>query len=164
MKKIVYNNPETGGISIVIPNEDKKVAERALKRPLTDEEYEQHVIERSVPKGVKFRFVEDSDIPESREFRNAWVDKSKESCIDICCEKAQQIVLENLRRKREPLLLEQDKKMMIALREGTKLDKINEETQKLLDLTEPVKALPVKKKLNDKAILEQLREANKLLD
>jgi len=55
-KRILYKNPE-GGIAVIIPTGELSVTETALK---------------DVPTGYKFKIVDVSEIPESRDFRNAW--------------------------------------------------------------------------------------------
>ena len=57
MKKIIY--PTDSGVAVITP---------APECPLTDEETALKV----VPTGVKFRIIEHTDLPNSREFRNAW--------------------------------------------------------------------------------------------
>ncbi len=162
MKKIVFKK-EDGGVAIVIPAPKEQIEKTAGK--LTKKQYEKLVRDTAnIPEGAEQRDVDDKDIPDSREFRDAWVDESNDSCIDICCKKAQKLVLEDLRRKREPLLLKQDAKFMAALRKGEDTTILNEETQALLDVTEPVKALEVEGKLNDEKILDKLRELRKSLD
>lgn len=57
-KRIIYENDQ-GGISIVIP------------APGTDLTL-QEVIDKSVPYGVAFKVVDQSEIPTDRTFRDAW--------------------------------------------------------------------------------------------
>lgn len=54
MKRIIFQN-ETGGVSIIIPTES---VELALK---------------DVPEGVPYEIVDETDIPDDRFFRGAWV-------------------------------------------------------------------------------------------
>jgi len=54
-KRIIY--PTELGISVVIPTGDLSVEETALK---------------DVPSGVKYKIIDVSDLPENRDFRNAW--------------------------------------------------------------------------------------------
>lgn len=58
--KIIYKN-ENGGVSILHPTEEvlsfMSIAEIAKK---------------DVPTGVKYKIVEDSEVPTDRTFRNAW--------------------------------------------------------------------------------------------
>ena len=55
MKKIIY--PNGVGIGIITPTGDLSVEETAKK---------------DVPTGVKYKIIDDTDLPSSREFRNAW--------------------------------------------------------------------------------------------
>jgi hypothetical protein len=59
--KIIYKN-ETGGVSIITPSPE------ALKRMTIDE-----IALKDVPTGSPFAIVEDSEIPEDRTFRDAWI-------------------------------------------------------------------------------------------
>jgi len=54
MKRIIYQTPE-GGVAVIIPAES---VELALK---------------DVPEGVPYEIVDETDIPEDRYFRGAWV-------------------------------------------------------------------------------------------
>jgi len=64
MKRIVYKN-KNGGVSIIIP---------APKSPLTLEQ----IAAKDVPTGVPYKILDLSEIPESREFRDAWDIDEKE--------------------------------------------------------------------------------------
>jgi hypothetical protein len=162
MKKLIYNHARTGVACVVVPA-PKEAIERVLG-PLSDAEYKAHVIERSIPDGVDYREIDDEHIPKSREFRNAWVDKSNKPNVDICCEKARELVLKRVRDKREKKLLEQDKKLMQAIRKQEDASSINKETEALLDITNPLKAMDVKGKLNDKELLDKMLEIEAQLD
>lgn len=156
MKKIIYTRTD-GGLSVVIPA-PKSSIERMLG-PLTDEEYELHVKTKSIPTdAINPRDVDDSDIPNNREFRNAWCDVTELSRIDIDCEKARDIKLVELRRKRITLLEEQDKLFMIAIEKEEDLTSIKAGKQRLRDITEPLKALDVYGKVNDETLLQQIRD------
>jgi len=56
MNRIIYKNPE-GGIAVIVPTGELSVTETAKK---------------DVPTGLPFAIVDVSEIPESREFRDAW--------------------------------------------------------------------------------------------
>ena len=58
--KIIYKN-ESGGVSILHPTEE------ALSFMAIDE-----IAKKDVPTGVKYKIVEDSEIPIDRTFREAW--------------------------------------------------------------------------------------------
>ena len=54
-KKIIF--PQETGIAVITPSGDKSLEETALK---------------DVPSGVKYKIIDASDLPEDRDFRNAW--------------------------------------------------------------------------------------------
>jgi ribosomal protein S12 len=63
--KIIYKN-ESGGVSVIYPTDE------ALSFMTIDE-----IAKKDVPTGVKYKIVEDSEVPTDRTFRNAWtVDES----------------------------------------------------------------------------------------
>ena len=55
-QRILYKNPE-GGIAVIVPTGELSVTETARK---------------DVPTGLPYKIVDVSEIPDSREFRNAW--------------------------------------------------------------------------------------------
>ena len=59
--RIIYKNT-TGGVSIITPTPE------ALKHMAIEE-----IALKDVPTGLPFAIVEDSEIPEDRTFRDAWV-------------------------------------------------------------------------------------------
>jgi hypothetical protein len=156
MKRIIYTRPD-GGVSIVIPAPKKRL-EKVLG-PLTDKQYQEHVRERSIPNdATKIRSVYAKDIPTSREFRNAWVDTTELEKIDICCEKARDIQLKKLRAERDEALKPLDIEYMVALEQGKDTAPIVAKKQKLRDATNPLKNLRVEGKVNDRAILQDIRK------
>lgn len=54
-QRIIY--PQETGIAVIIPTGDLSVEETALK---------------DVPSGVKYKIINASDLPQERDFRNAW--------------------------------------------------------------------------------------------
>ena len=54
-KRIIYK--QEGGIAVIVPTGELSVEETAKK---------------DVPTGLPYKIVDVSEIPESREFRNAW--------------------------------------------------------------------------------------------
>lgn len=81
MAKLVFTRPD-GGVSIVIPATGVAVEE---------------LMEKSIPEdATNVRQIEDSDIPASREFRDAWCDTEPGTQIDIDVEKAKQCQINNL--------------------------------------------------------------------
>lgn len=57
-KRIIYPNGK-GGVAIVIPSPDAEI-------PLED------IIKRVVPKGVEYQVISVHDLPEDKEYRDAW--------------------------------------------------------------------------------------------
>tara|TARA_Y100000004_G_scaffold112682_1_gene126495 strand:- start:245 stop:451 length:207 start_codon:yes stop_codon:yes gene_type:complete len=55
MKKIIF--PQETGIAVITPTGELSLEETALK---------------DVPSGVKFKIIDASDLPQERDFRNAW--------------------------------------------------------------------------------------------
>ena len=55
MKLIIY--PYETGIAVITPTGDLSLENTALK---------------AVPTGVKYKIIDASDLPENRDFRNAW--------------------------------------------------------------------------------------------
>lgn len=154
--KIIYTNKD-GSVSVIHPIPKKQIEVHLGQ--LTQTQYEKLVWERSVPAdAINPRKVEDSDIPTSREFREAWVDVTPEAKVDVCCEKAKEVALEVLRRRRDEALVENDSAFVLAQKLGTDLTPVLAERERLCALTDPLKALDVTGKVNDATTLAQLKE------
>lgn len=110
-------------------------------------------------------FRELLELPESREFRDAWVDVTKEPKVDIDMKKAKDIKLKELREKRQPRLDALDKEMLKALEndDSTKKAEIKAAKQALRDITEPLKNLVVDG-VNNNVLLEQIKTLGTLND
>lgn len=106
---------------------------------------------------VEWREISDNDLPASREFRNAWVDATPESKIDVCCEKAKHIAMEHLRQRRNEALAKTDIELTRAVEESQDLAPVREKRNALRDATEGLKAIPTAGVLNDEATLEAIR-------
>lgn len=156
MKKVLFTNPD-GSVGIICPAPKSQI--EAHTGPLTDEQYVGLVLSRSLPTGASnVRWLDDKDIPADRTFRDAWVDVTPESSVDVCCEKAKVIALAELRSKRDKALVENDSAFVLAQKLGTDLTPVLAERERLCDLTDPLKALDVEGKVNDTVILAQLKE------
>lgn len=59
-QRIIYPNPE-GGVSVIVP------APEALETMTIEE-----IAAKDVPTGVEYKIIDVSELPQSREFRNAW--------------------------------------------------------------------------------------------
>jgi hypothetical protein len=95
-------------------------------------------------------------LPISREFRDAWVDVTPASTVDIDLAKAKEVQLSKLRAARDSELAKLDKELMIATELGTPTQVIKDQKQALRDVTEPLKALEIDG-YNDEAVLQQIR-------
>lgn len=152
--KIMYTRPEDNGVSIVIavPKED---IERVLG-PLTQTQYEAHIIERSIPdNALNVKLISEEDLPADRKFRNAWVDVTPDTKVNIDLARAKELKLEEMRQKRNVLLDKEDKNYMVALERGEDPDSIKSRKQALRDATNPLKALVVEG-VDDPAVLAQI--------
>ena len=153
--KVLYTRPDDGGVSIVVAV-DKETIEQILG-PLTPEQYEAHVRQVSVPaEAVNVKLITDEDIPDTREFRNAWVDVTPDTKVNIDLNKAKDLKLSEMRVKRNALLEAQDKAFLIALDKGDDLEAIRAKKQALRDVTTPLKQLVVEG-VDDEKILEQIK-------
>jgi hypothetical protein len=66
MTRVIYKN-SNGTVSILVPTPE------ILKTKTVDE-----VAKKDIPKGLKYKIVEDSEISSDRTFRNAWtIDESE---------------------------------------------------------------------------------------
>ncbi len=165
MNKLIYTRPEDGGISIIIPA-PKEILEKVLG-PLTEEEYEKHVRDRSIPaNALNVREINNEDLPTSREFRNAWCDVTANTTIDIDCTKAKEFALAKLRSQRNKQLDATDKDMTRALEEQNPnvVNSLKEKRTALRNITEPLKALDTAGKVNDNNLLDQIRQLSVLGD
>lgn len=121
--KIVFENPDgTIGVIHPSPNWTGDMDELAKK---------------DAPDNVWYVVVEDSDIPQDRTFREAWVMDWDNELPAVSMEKAREITKKRLRVERKPLLEALDIEYMIALEKGDnkKLKDIAGEKQKLRDIT-----------------------------
>ena len=156
----MYTRPEDNGVSIVV-GAPREAIEKVLG-PLTQEQYEAHIMERSIPEGaMNVKVISDDDIPESREFRNAWVDATPDSKVNIDLAKAKDVKLEEMRALRKVLFEALDKKLIMAIEKGEDLDAIRAEKQALRDATNPLKALKVNG-VDDERVLAQIRKLSAL--
>jgi len=139
MKKLAYMAID-GSTAIITPAPKADIEK--VTGPLTDEQYEALVRERSIPKEIEASDVielDDDSIPTDREFRNAW--KLQDNRIDFDLPKAKEIQLERIRKAREPHLTALERAHMEALIKGQDVTEIINQKQALLEITEPLKAL-----------------------
>lgn len=62
MSKVIIFQADDGGVAIIHPTPD------ALTFMTIDE-----IAKKDVPTGVKYKIVEDSEVPTDRTFRDAWI-------------------------------------------------------------------------------------------
>ena len=92
----------------------------------------EQIISKDVPQGIPYEIVEDDAIPQSRDFRNAWVLTDK---IEVDITKAQAITKDRLRAERKPLLEALDVEVMKNITNAAALQEIEVEKQRLRDIT-----------------------------
>ncbi len=133
--RFAFTRPD-GGVSIV--NAMPKEGIEVLLGPLTEDEYEAHVLERSIPAdAVKVtRLPDDWTPPSDRTFRNAWAHRGGGK-IDVDMPKARGIHKARLRELREPVFKQNDVDFIIAQRTGDKdmEHRANDRRQALRDVT-----------------------------
>lgn len=139
MNRILHLD-ETGKVLITTPVEGVSIEQAIERLELTD-----------------YKVIDDLWLPESREFRNAWVDVTDEPKIDICLKTAKDIKLMQLRTERNEALKKTDAELMRALEAQDDLHEIKAKRQALRDATEPLKALTVSG-YNDEDVLQQIRD------
>lgn len=104
MKKIIYTRPD-GGISVVHP-----VINTAPElEPITEAEAEERAWNKLPSDAINPRFVNETEIPSDRTFRNAW-----KSDLTVDMPKAREIHKNRLREMRAPLLAALDTQYMRA--------------------------------------------------
>lgn len=131
--KFTYITPE-GGLAFVIAVE-KSVLERDLIRKLSDEEYREIVVSRSIPEDAQEVTERDAswEPPADRTFRNAWEHLNGEVSVNM--DKAREIWRNKIRLARKPLLEELDTAYIRADEVGDTLaiDGIVSQKQELRD-------------------------------
>lgn len=158
--KIMYTRPEDNGVSIVVAA-PKEAIEKVLG-PLTQEQYEAHVLERSIPaNAINVKRISDEDLPADREFRNAWADITPDTKVNIDLGKAKELKLAEMREKRNKLLEAADKDFMIALERGEDLTELKARKQALRDLTNGLKNLTATG-VDDEKVLTQIKQLAKV--
>jgi len=97
------------------------------------------------------------DIPNDREWRNAWDDISKDTKVNINVDLAKEVALEKLRLRRKPLLEKLDKDYLIAMERGEDTKPITDKKQALRDVTNKLKSIDTSNKYDDEKLLDKLR-------
>lgn len=127
MRKIVYTRPD-GGVSIVTP----VINTHPVRESITEAQAEQRAWKRLPKDAVNPRFVNPSEIPTDRTFRNAW-----KNDLTVDMEKAKEIHKERLRGLRKPKLEALDIEFMKAIESGdsAKVLEITAKKKELRDIT-----------------------------
>jgi hypothetical protein len=105
---------------------------------------------------INYRLIKDEDIPIDREFRNAWDDITEEDKIDIKGEKVKELLLKDLRDKRNIEFEKLDKDFIIALGrdDKDKLIEIKSKKEELRKITDPLKNEVVKEVLSEEDVIK----------
>ncbi len=130
---------ELDGKLCVVHAAPKDHIERMLG-PLTDAEYKQHILDRSIPEGAaNVSEVKESDIPSDREYREAWARKGKKP-IHHDMVKARGVHVDKIRQVRAERFPDLDKQWMLAAarHDTKKADEVEAERQRLRDLPQTV--------------------------
>lgn len=139
--KFVYTDAD--GNLCVVHAAPKEHLEKVLGK-LTDKAYRKHVLARSIPDdAINVREISVDDIPADRKYRNAWVDRSEASSIDICMVKVKDLLLKDLRERRNALLAKSDPLVTREIETGKVDVDLRSKRQALRDCTEPLKAVAV---------------------
>ena len=120
MAQVIIHENENGGVSITYP---------------TPEFLETNTIEDVLAKDCPDHaiIIEDSELPESQEFFDAW--ELVDGNVLVNMNKAKEITKTRLRTEREPLLQAQDVAFQRALESGVDTKEIVAEKQRLRDIT-----------------------------
>lgn len=100
MNKIVVKL-NTGRVAIICPTHEA-TPETMERDALASDGYMSH------------RYINDSQFPNDRTFRNAWTDDNPTETVDVDVPKAKEIKKDMMRKDREPLLKKLDIAFMIA--------------------------------------------------
>lgn len=106
MQRIVYTDPETGNLAVIVP-----VTSPPDPPGMTEDELVERAIGH-VPEGIAYRVVDEADVPTDRTFRNAWTDDGKTIVHDMV--RAREIWKDKMRAARAPILASLDVQYMKA--------------------------------------------------
>lgn len=121
MKKIVVKKDD-GTVAIILPTLEAtpKLLERDAK---------------AVPGYVSHREIDDSELPQDRQFREAWTDDFDTKTVDVHIPKAHDICRDKFRRLRKAKLATLDIQFMQAIENFESIDEISKKKQALRDVT-----------------------------
>ena len=117
MALVIISQNDAGGVSITTPA-GEFTAQQILDKGLS---------------GRFARIINDADLPEHKEFSDAWEMDAKTLTVNI--DKAKEITKNRLRAERESLLATQDVLFMKALETGADTTTIVAEKNRLRDIT-----------------------------
>jgi hypothetical protein len=92
------------------------------------------IAEKDVPEGIAYRITDISNIPSTREFRNAWTDANPGDTVDVDMNKAKTIQADKIRTARDAKWDDFDKRYVMAQRNGDDLTALDVERQMLRDI------------------------------
>lgn len=113
MRKIIYTRPD-GQLCVVHPVRNT----HPIPETLTDAEIEKRAWGRLPADAIGARWVEESDLPTDRSFRNAWQDSGKKVEVDM--DKCREIHRDRLRAARAPEFAANDLALRDAMLSGDK--------------------------------------------
>lgn len=155
MLRLMYTTQD-GEVHLVLAA--PKASIETILGPMSQKEYEDHVIARSIPAdALNVKTITEDDIPPSREFRAAWVDVTPDTKVNVDLEKAKALKLQELRDVRNEELKKTDTEYLIAVEQGLDLTEVKERKAFLRNATEPLKALQVSG-VDDEEVLKQIKE------
>lgn len=145
MDKVLVKRVD-GGVTVIIPSND-----------CTPELLDRDVL--ATPGYASHRTILDTDIPSSREFRNAWCDTQPGTQIDIDCTQALDCALKEVRAKRDPALAATDGPYMHLKDIGQDVTALKNKRDALRAITDPLKAINTTGLVNDQNTLDSIRTA-----
>lgn len=112
MENIAYTD-KNGNLRIVFPAPKEHL--QKVFGPMTEKQYEDHVISRSIPEdATNITFINEDNIPNDRIFRGAWfIDEQKNIAVNM--DIARDIHMANIRNARDAALRELDKKTLMGI-------------------------------------------------
>lgn len=167
MTKLCFSD-SSGTLYILLPAA-KADMERMLG-PISNEEYHARLLGsvntfmelHNLGEPINVRALADEDLPTDRTYRQAWCDVTPDSKINLNVEKVKDISLNNLRAERQKKFEELGVPVKLAPAVEALLDQdLRDKLQALRDVTEPLKAVNAKNKIDDEATIDQIKNLSK---
>jgi len=131
MDKVIVYTRADGVVVICVPAlEDRREGE-------TEEQHYERCAKKSVPEGSKdIRVISREELPQSRSWRNAWVNDGKVISVDM--PRAREVLRDKMRKERAKMLRRLDQEQLMGIVQGRDADVKQMETVKqvLRDVTE----------------------------